>query len=130
MLAKEKLFNSKNTQRISNLSKFCRIIMARCKTDAIQVEPKMKKCKVKTKPKSPVTESHFTTSDDIINKKVKRARKKRVYKSQDVNKDNKLGSHPSHTSSDILPFFKEGLWQPALMCYQLNCSLPPPQKYT
>ena len=72
------------------------------KTDASQVEPKTKKCKTKTKPKRPVTETHSTTSDDTINKKVKLARKKRVNKSRGVNKDNKLVSQPSHTSSTTL----------------------------
>ena len=38
----ENLFNSKNIQRISNLSKFCSIIMDGCKTDATQAEPKIK----------------------------------------------------------------------------------------
>ena len=43
-------------------------IMDRCKTDAIQVEPKIKKCKEKTKPKGPVTETHSTASDEYKQK--------------------------------------------------------------
>ena len=73
-----------NVLAISNLSKFCRIIMDRCKTNASQAEPKTKKCKKQTKPKRPVTETHSTTSDDTINKKVKQVRKKRVNKSREA----------------------------------------------
>ena len=60
-LVMETLFNSKDIHTTSNLSKFCRTIMDRCKTDASQVEPKTKKCKEKAKTKRPVTEAHPTT---------------------------------------------------------------------